>query len=120
MIEKLKKQVAKDIEMRKSPEERALSNDDFDPNKHVQEYKRKCNQCGKVWHSLIAREKAIENVSTCDACVQGSSACNGDLQTATQSQRNREAKQTTLQDLRRCPECGSANYTEKIITYEKK
>ncbi|MCX6818209.1 MAG: hypothetical protein NTU57_05125 [Candidatus Aenigmarchaeota archaeon] len=97
-----------------------ISERDFNPEKHVQEYKRKCNQCGKVWHSLVSREKQIEKQNKCDACVQGSSACGGDLQTATQSQRNREAKEMTLQDLKKCPQCGSANYSEEIITYEKK
>jgi DNA-directed RNA polymerase subunit RPC12/RpoP len=92
----------------------------IDNSKQIQEYKRKCKQCGKVWHSLVLREKQMEKQNQCDACVQCSTAFNGDLTTATQSQRNREAKEQTLANLRRCPSCGSQNYKEEIISYEKK
>lgn len=86
----------------------------------VQEYKRKCNQCGKVWHSLLSREEKMKQQSKSDSWVQGLTACGGDLQTASQSQRNREAKEQTLADLKKCPSCGSGDYTEEIIAYDKK
>ncbi|MBT4151092.1 hypothetical protein HOE52_03955 [Candidatus Woesearchaeota archaeon] len=37
-----------------------ISESEFDKKKHVKESKRKCNQCGKVWHSLSDREKQMK------------------------------------------------------------
>ncbi len=88
--------------------------------KVVKEYKRKCKECGKVWHSLVSREKQLEGGVKCDACVQGATAINGNLGAATQSKRNVDAGQSSLDSLRRCPNCGSQNYKEEVITYEKK
>ena len=90
------------------------------PEGHVQEYKRTCNECGKVWHSLISREKEIHKDVKSNACIQACTACGGNLDAATQSKRSVESQTDLLDKLRKCPECGSRNYTEKVITYEKK
>lgn len=93
---------------------------EFDPKKHVKEYKRKCNECGKVWHSLASREKEIGGDINLNNCVQGSQACNGNMGAATQSKRNVESQKDLLDKLKKCPNCGSRNYTEEVIIYEKK
>ena len=86
----------------------------------VKEYKRKCNECGKVWHSLVSREKKLSESETCSNCVQGFTACGGNLGAATQAQRNADANSKNLEKLRKCPKCGSRNYEEEVIIYEKK
>ncbi len=85
----------------------------------IQEYKRTCNQCGKVWHSLVAREKELEGDVKCNACI-GAGTAFGDMGTASQSIRNAQAQKTSLYSLRLCPQCGSQNYKEEIISYDKK
>ena len=85
----------------------------------IEEYKRKCNECGKVWHSLVSREKEIEKDVKFNACIQVSTACGGNLGAATQSKRSVESQQDLLDKLKKCPACGSRNYKEEIITYEK-
>jgi len=92
----------------------------FNSKTQIQEYKRKCKECGKVWHSLIEREKQIEGDKKVAALNQFSNACACNSGSALQAQRNAGASQDTLDKLRRCPNCGSQNYKEEIITYEKK
>ena len=99
---------------------REISEKEYDEKKHVQEYKRKCKECGKTWHSLVTREKQIEKDIKSGACVQGMTACGGYLATASQSKKSVESQQDLLDKLKKCPECGSANYTEEVLIYEKK
>jgi hypothetical protein len=90
----------------------------------MQEYQRKCNACGKLWHSLISREKDIQRSQksssfiACGSAMQSCSSC-GQIGSATQAQasRNIDASKSELQRLRSCPECGSANYQEWIIDH---
>ena len=88
------------------------------------EYKRKCNECGKVWHSLASREGKIERDRKSNECNQIASAmscCNPAVQASSvQSRRNVEANEDLLDKLRKCPNCGSRNYTEEKVIYEKK
>jgi hypothetical protein len=92
----------------------------------TQEYKRKCKQCGKVWHSLVSREEQVKNSiksSQCHKSVAACGMCSGNwlaFGPATQAERNIEASQSELDRLRKCPKCGSMNYKEEIITYEEK
>jgi len=90
--------------------------------KQVQEYKRKCNECGKVWHSLVAREKEIKAGANVNNCLSASEAANccGDMGAATQAGRNADAQTDLLDKLKKCPNCGSQNYEETMISYEKK
>lgn len=83
----------------------------------IQEYRRKCKSCGKVWNSLVSRESAIKsNVDTsgCQVCL---STCNS--QQSAQYQRNLNAEESELQKLRQCPDCKSSAYDEEIITYNE-
>ena len=90
----------------------------FDSKTHVKELKRKCNECGKVWHSLDSREKQLSgNIKmngfmTCAFC--------GNPGAQLQAVRNSEAGQSELQRLKKCPDCGSGNYHETAVVYEKK
>jgi hypothetical protein len=71
--------------------------------------------CGKVWHSLVAREAQIashQKVNTCNAVGQ---CCNPSAQL--QARRNMEANQSEIAQLRQCPNCHSVNYQEVIIDH---
>ncbi|MFA5406796.1 MAG: hypothetical protein WC307_05570 [Candidatus Nanoarchaeia archaeon] len=94
--------------------------EEFNPKLHVKEFKRKCNECGKIWHSLASREKEIKDDVGCNSCIQASTACNGQTGAAMQSKRNVESQKDLLDKLKKCPECGSRNYTEEVVIYEKK
>lgn len=95
------------------------------PNRLI-EYRRTCQVCGKVWHSLPLREKQIEsNVKTdagmmCGGAMQNCGTC-GALGggTAAQASRNLDANQSELQRLKSCPECSSVNYKEEVIEHAK-
>ena len=92
----------------------------FNPKLHIREYKRKCNQCKKVWHSLESREKELEGGKSTAALNQASNACTCNSGSALQAQRNVGAYQDSLNKLRSCPKCGSQDYTEEVLIYEKK
>lgn len=77
----------------------------------VQEYRRTCSRCGKVWHSLVAREKQIDTAKTQAAFATLGSCC-GDN---SQNMRNIEAGNEDLNRLRQCPDCKSSSYTEEIL-----
>ena len=86
----------------------------------VEEYKRKCNQCGKIWHSLVSDEKSLKSGTILDALVGIGTGLSGDLGASTQSRRNAQAQEEKATSLKRCPKCGSSDYTEEIITFKKK
>jgi hypothetical protein len=99
---------------------RIYSEQNFNPHKHVKEFKRTCKECRKVWHSLCSREKAIDNEIRTKGSIQASQACSGNMGAAAQMQRNAESQKDLLNKLKKCPNCGSGNYKEEIIIYEKK
>ena len=101
-------------------DEEAENKQSEERKKQVQEYKRKCRQCGKRWYSLVNREKEINRDIGCNACVGVGTALNGNLGASTQSARNTDAQTDLLDKLHKCPKCGSTNYFEEIIAYEKK
>lgn len=76
------------------------------------EYKRTCKSCGKVWHSLKAREDTIHkhhhNINPCHPCSQ---MCNPHNRLYTLPAQN----ETELNRLRSCPECKSNNYDEEVV-----
>lgn len=94
--------------------------DKYNSKIHVKEFKRKCNECGKVWHSLEAREKNLEFNKAVSSLNQFSSASTCNTNSSLQAQRNSNALKDTLEKLKSCPECGSQNYNEEILIYEKK
>lgn len=85
--------------------------------KTVQEYKRTCTACGKVWHSLVAREKELTTAVGCSGCQECGSAC-GDRPALAQFEHNTASRQDVLIKLRTCPNCGSRIYREEIISHE--
>ena len=76
---------------------------EFDPKKHVKEYKRKCNECGKVWHTLAAREKEVEKQMKSNNFQILANCCNPGAQL--QAKRNVEAGASDLNNLKKCPDC---------------
>jgi hypothetical protein len=89
----------------------------------VEEYKRVCQQCGKVWHSLISRENQIRGNLFCNSCSSASQAATCSpvgIAGAAQSNRSVEANQSELAKLQSCPDCNSTDFTQEIISYEKK
>jgi len=83
--------------------------------KGIQEYRRTCKSCGKVWHSLVEREKAIEKDKKNNQ-RDSFQLCNSS--TMSQAKHNIAANESELSRLRRCPECQSAIYREEIITHD--
>ena len=85
------------------------------------EFKRKCKECGKVWHSLKSREDKIANdikkeqgalkTAACGMC--GGSYSAGGM--AEQAKRNISALEAELERLKICPNCSSHNYEETEI-----
>ena len=86
-------------------------------NKPSNEFKRVCSQCSKVWHSLIKREKELTTEATLTAIGGAGNCCNPAA--SLQANRNRHAISDTLSQLRKCPECGSAKYTETIVFHNE-
>ncbi|UCD20618.1 MAG: hypothetical protein JSW08_02470 [archaeon] len=85
------------------------------------EYKRKCNRCGKVWYSSVLKEKELERelkknrsyqVATGFGMLAGSWLAAG---AGMQTNRNKNALQDSLNKLRKCPNCSSITYKEKIV-----
>lgn len=97
----------------------------FDSEIHIKEYKRKCNQCHKVWHTLASREEEIEKrirsasgetfVNECDTCGSAQGIGN-----RAQINRNRDQNKSELDKLKQCPSCGSHDYKEEVLIYGKK
>lgn len=86
----------------------------------VEEYERKCEKCGEVWHSLVSDEKGLRGQQKLSGLIGASMAFSGNLATSAQSNRNAQASVDRLKDLKKCPKCGSQNYSEKITKFEKK
>lgn len=101
------------------------SRNDVPKKNVVVEYKRTCNQCGKVWHVLAEREKYLERekkFNNCNMCASAFSTAGGDSNswgTWTQTQRNEHALESEMNRLKQCPNCMSSDYTETRIEYEK-
>lgn len=82
----------------------------------MQEYQRQCQSCGKMWHSLVAREKQIgqsEKANCCNSVAQ----C-GNPAAQLQASGNLDRNRSELQRLRSCPDCGSANFNERIVDHQ--
>lgn len=80
-----------------------------------QEYRRTCQKCGKVWHSLMSREAKIkadqEKYKEQAFCY--SATCNPDV--SSQLKRNKDSMESELDRLQKCPECSSTDYKEEIV-----
>ena len=94
--------------------------------KQNQEYRRTCRNCGKIWHSLVSRENKLSfratttKIGVCGSQMQSASCCFmcGGSKTA-QLERNVDAVGSELNRLKSCPECGSKNYSEDLMTYDR-
>lgn len=82
----------------------------------VEEYKRTCRACGKVWHSLVSREAEIEFRSQANA-AQGAVGCCSPNTSAT-SIGTGQIIDSELQRIRQCPDCTSANYDQVVTRYD--
>jgi uncharacterized Zn finger protein len=91
-----------------------------------QEYQRQCQSCGKVWHSLVKREKEIAassrqgGIDQCAGATQTLSSC-GMCGTGVRQrgQLAQDATKAELDRLRQCPQCGSASFNERIVDHAK-
>ncbi|MFA5302925.1 MAG: hypothetical protein WC393_00110 [Candidatus Nanoarchaeia archaeon] len=81
------------------------------------EYKRTCKRCGKVWHSLVKREKELESnktMSELGGIASGMTCSPFGLLAQNQYMSNRNNTKHMLEDLRKCPECGSSKYSQEL------
>lgn len=83
----------------------------------IQEFKRTCNACGKVWHSLVSREEQLKKNAEANAWQICAGCCNPG--TASQGIGTGQIIENEQTRLKQCPECGSASYTEEIVTYDE-
>ena len=81
----------------------------------VREYRRTCRICGKVWHSLASRESQLKKQEADSNCAIAANCCNPHEAAMLQAKRNQQASQSEIARLKRCPECGSANYDEALV-----
>lgn len=91
----------------------------FNSKLHIAEYKRVCNECNKVWHSLVEREAKLD-ITKQNCCNDQDKANECSFITNAQARRNLQSRDDSLSELRKCPVCGSNNYIETISYYEKK
>jgi hypothetical protein len=85
----------------------------------MQEYQRQCQVCGKTWHSLLQRETEIDRDKKSNNCNVIAQGCGCNPAAQLQAKRNAESNQSELSNLKKCPQCGSANYNERIIDHAK-
>lgn len=85
----------------------------------TKEYKRTCNECGEVWHVLASREWKVKTQKASNEMQQCGAALSCCLPMSALSQSNVQSSQEQLDKMRSCPECGSRNYDEETIRYEK-
>jgi hypothetical protein len=94
------------------------SSDIFDSARQVSEYKRTCKQCSFVWHILAEREEQIKKgieANKKDEC------CNMCDENAKRQRIERFSSfQNEFKRLKICPKCGSGDYQEETLVYEKK
>lgn len=77
------------------------------------EYRRTCTRCGTVWHSLIEREKVLDQQSTCYHYTACCNMCNPEAMS--QYSRNRDEQMNELLRLKKCPKCGSSAFHQEEI-----
>lgn len=109
------------IELDKSKQKKEnLQKEKTKQEKMIQEYERKCNKCGKIWHSLKKEEDELQSGTKLNALAGFATAISGNLAASAQASKNSQSSKARLEDLKKCPECGSRNYSEEISEFEKK
>lgn len=68
---------------------------------------RICNKCGYEWYSSIAKERDLSALAGGNALSQLLDIAATDFQASSQRSRNIDALDQQLNDLKRCPKCGS-------------
>ena len=86
---------------------------DNNENQSPKEYKRICRKCGKVWYTLVSRERAltVQSVGNVAGAMANCCSPSGTAQVS----RNIDATSSELDRLRKCPECLSSDYHEEIV-----
>lgn len=79
----------------------------------VQEFRRTCKRCGKVWHTSVERENQIVSSTKSGALLGVLNVFNDDA--FAQWNRNTQSNISEINRLRSCPECGSANFDQQIV-----
>lgn len=95
-----------------------ITKENFNPKLHVAEFRRECNACGKLWHSLATRELEIAKKASHNACMAIGDASNSSANA--QRYLNQHTLESSLEQLKKCPECHSGNYQETVVYYAKK
>ena len=101
-------------------EEEKLSKRNEEERGFIEEYKRKCQECGKVWHSNIKIEKNLQASAGLNALSGISSLFFGGSAATSQYIRNTNAQTSEITNLKKCPNCGSTHYTEQTTKFRKK
>lgn len=89
----------------------------------VEEYRRTCYECDKVWHVLASREREIEKQafrSQVTGWISGFGMASSFwrfFNSYTQVKRNEDAIKTEGHKLKTCPNCGSGNYKGVRVVY---
>lgn len=82
----------------------------------VQEYKRTCNACGKVWHSLASREAELNNRRIMNATQVAAGCCSPAV--GSQGMATGTLIDNEMERLKTCPECGSSSHGLEIVDYD--
>lgn len=82
----------------------------------VQEYKRTCNACGKVWHSLASREAELINRRVANAAQVAAGCCSPAV--GSQGMATATLIDNEMERLKTCPECGSSSHGLEIVDYD--
>ena len=83
------------------------------------QYKRTCKACGKVWYSLKSREDELKSkVGCCGGCGNTCYTC-GDKSAEFQAERNKDATESEIAKLQKCPDCHSGVYRQEIENFYK-
>ncbi len=82
------------------------------------QYVRTCKSCGNTWYSLVSREQKLIGqkwsygselcCSTCDPFTCSTAKVRG----------NKNVVETEINNLRKCPKCGSSNYVQTIQKFK--
>lgn len=92
---------------------------EFSRGNAVKEYKRTCRNCSTVWHISVEESKKLEELSKTNSILGGITALSGNLTASAQATRNKDAHKEKLREQKKCPECGSQNFDEEVVTYDK-
>lgn len=91
-----------------------ISEEEFDPKKHIKEIKCKCNQCKNVWHYLPKDEQGQKTEEFGKDLIQSTACCCNPIGILVGGLRKRP------RPLDQCPNCNSKDVSKKEIYYEKK